>query len=185
MGKQVESIYLKRIIIKKEFCLILFVASMSGKSLFKLKNYEIHSITTVCDGKMNANIASWVMQSAMKGKCFLIALDKQDFTIELVKQSRILNVNFLAEDQVSLINKLGRKSGRNIDKFKFLKYELDHRGCPYLSDSIGYIQGKVINSVDSLDHEIFICETLAQKFLNKDKSPLRLNYLREKGLIRG
>jgi flavin reductase (DIM6/NTAB) family NADH-FMN oxidoreductase RutF len=155
------------------------------KSLLKYKNYDVHSISSVHEGKININIATWVMQAAMGGKMLCVALYKIDFTIELVRASGILIVNLLAKDQTNLIAKLGRKSGRNSDKFKNLKYELDERGCPFLTEAVGYVQCKVLHSTDAGDHEIFVCEVLKQIVLNQDKEVMTNNYLREKGLVRG
>lgn len=156
-----------------------------SKSVLKYKNYEVHSISSVHEEKINANIATWVMQASMGGKMICVALYKIDYTIELVRASGILNVNLLAKNQTNLISKLGRKSGRNSDKFKNLKYELDERGCPFLTEAIGYIQCKVLHSTDAGDHEIFVCEVLKQRVLNPDKEVLTNNFLREKGLVRG
>lgn len=155
------------------------------KSLLKYKNYDIHCVSTAHDGRINANIASWIMQVAMGGKMLCVALYKIDYTIELVRASNLLNVNLLAKEQTSLIAKLGRKSGRSSDKFKNLKYALDERGVPYLTDSIGYIQCKVLHSTDGGDHEIFVCEVLKQTVLNPEKEVMTVNFLREKGLVRG
>ncbi|MDR6561301.1 MULTISPECIES: flavin reductase family protein [unclassified Arcicella] len=158
-----------------------------GKSLLKYKNYDVHVITTVSAlGKINANIATWVMQSAMQGKFITVALYKTDYTIELVRESMILNVNLLAKDQAKkLITKLGRKSGRTSNKFVNLPFEIDERGCPYLTEAIGYVQCRCVGSIDSGDHELFVCEVLTQKVLNPDKEVLTNNYLRAEGLVRG
>lgn len=155
------------------------------KSLLKLKNYDVHSITTVSGDKMNANIATWVMQVAMGGKMVCVALYKIDYTIELVKESKILNINLLSTKQTGLIQKLGRKSGRDTDKFKNLKYALDDRGCPYLTEAIGYVQCKVLHSTDAGDHELFVCEVIKQVPLNTDQPVMTHHFLREKGLVRG
>lgn len=166
------------------------------RKLIKLKNYDVHSITSCLETeekdifgkskwKKNANIAIWIMQSAMGGKMLTVALDNTDYTYELVKASGVLNVNFLAKDQTKLIAKLGRKSGRDSDKFKNLAYGLDNRNCPYLTEAIGYIQCEVVNTVNSGDHDLFVCNVVGQKILNPEKTPLTHHYLREKGLIRG
>ncbi|MCU0469871.1 MAG: flavin reductase family protein [Arcicella sp.] len=112
---------------------------MPRRTILKYKNYDVHSITTVSPlGKINANIATWVMQSAMQGKFLTVALYKTDYTIQLVRESMILNVNLLAQDQAKkLIPKLGRKSGLSSNKFVNLPFELDERGCPFLTEAIG------------------------------------------------
>jgi len=155
------------------------------KSLLKYKNYDVHSITTSHAGNLNANIATWVMQTAMGGKVVCVALYKIDYTIELVRESKMLNINLLHAEQTNLINKLGRRSGKDSNKFKNLKFELDNRGCPFLTEAIGYVQCRVIHSTDAGDHELFICEVLKQVVLNPEKEVMTNNYLREKGLVRG
>lgn len=155
------------------------------KSLLKYKNYDVHSITTVQEGNYNANIATWVMQTAMGGKTVCVALYKIDYTIELVRASKTLNINLLHTGQTNLITKLGRRSGKDSDKFKNLKHDFDSRGCPFLTEAIGYIQCKVLHSTDAGDHELFVCEVLKQVVLNPEKEVMTNHFLREKGLVRG
>lgn len=156
---------------------------MRTLSLIKRKDYEVHAITTVYEGKMNANIATWVMQSAMKGKAMSVALAKEDYTIELVRKSGIFNINFLSQEQVNLVRLLGKRSGRQCDKFERLPYALDLRNCPYLLDSIGYIACEVLGSIDSLDHQVFVASVVEQKILHPEKVCLTYHYLREKGIV--
>jgi flavin reductase (DIM6/NTAB) family NADH-FMN oxidoreductase RutF len=158
-----------------------------GKRLLKYKNYDVHSITTVAGNpaRYNANIVTWLTQTDMGGKVLAVALYKTDYTIDLVRNSRVLNVNLLATDQTKLIRKLGQESGRERDKFKNLPYQLDNRGCPYLTEAIGYAQCQVVHSVDAGDHELFVCEVLKQVMIHPEKDVMTLALLREKKLIRG
>ncbi|MGF7218968.1 flavin reductase (DIM6/NTAB) family NADH-FMN oxidoreductase RutF [Spirosoma lacussanchae] len=174
------------------------------KRLLKFKNYDVHSITTITsDGQKNANIATWVMQTAMGGTHLVVALYKTDYTIELVRESGMLNVNLLATDQTSLIRKLGQQSGRpgsgrpiqgrpgsegkkrQTDKFRKLPYAVDVRGCPYLTEAIGYAQCQVLHTTDSGDHELFVCAVLKQVVLNPDKTVMTNDFIKEKKLVRG
>ncbi len=156
------------------------------RRLLKYKNYDVHSITvSTPDGRRNANIVTWLTQTAMGGKVLAVALYKVDYTIELVQESGILNVNLLATNQSGLIRQLGRQSGRDKDKFKNLPHAFDERGCPYLTEAIGYVQCRVIHSTDAGDHELFICEVLKQVVLNPDKTVMTNDFLKEKKLIRG
>lgn len=155
------------------------------KALLKFKNYDVHAVTTVSQSRLNANIATWIMQSAMQQRFLTVALYKTDYTIELVRESGLLNVNLLGQDQTGLITKLGRKSGRETNKFARLPYALDERGCPYLTEAIGYAQCVVHDRADSGDHEIFVCQVLAQRLLHPEAVPMTQHFLREKGLVRG
>ncbi|QJW91875.1 flavin reductase [Spirosoma taeanense] len=155
------------------------------KRLLKYKNYDVHSITTVADERRNANIVTWLTQTAMGGKVLAVALFKVDYTIELVRESGMLNVNLLGVDQTHLIRKLGQQSGRQKDKFRNLPHALDTRGCPYLTEAIGYAQCRVLHSTDAGDHELFICAVEKQVVLHPDKKVMTYRFLKEKKLIRG
>ncbi len=156
------------------------------KRLLKYKNYDVHSITTATpDGRRNANVVTWLMQTAMDGKTLAVALFKTDYTIELVRESGLLNVNLLATDQTGLVRKLGQQSGRDTDKFVRLPTALDPRGCPYLTEAIGYAQCRVINSIDAGDHELFVCAVVKQVVLHPEKTVMTYALLREKKLVRG
>lgn len=160
------------------------------KRLLKYKNYDVHSISSVAnpgrpEQRQNANIATWVMQTALGGTHIAVALYKTDYTIDLVAASGILNVNLLAQDQTGLIRKLGRQSGRDVNKFVRLPHAHDERGCPYLTEAVGYVQCRVLNSVDGGDHTVFICEVLKQVVLNPGKTVLTNDYLKENKLVRG
>ncbi|GAB2522549.1 flavin reductase family protein [Spirosoma aerophilum] len=155
------------------------------KRLLKYKDYDIHSVTTSANGKRNANIVTWLMQTDMGGKVLAVALYKVDYTIELVRESGILNINLLATDQTNLIRKLGQQSGRGRDKFKNLPHALDERGCPYLTEAVGYVQCRVMHSTDAGDHELFICEVLKQVVLHPDKDVMTNSLIKMKKLIRG
>jgi flavin reductase (DIM6/NTAB) family NADH-FMN oxidoreductase RutF len=155
------------------------------KQLLKYKNYDVHSVTTVANGRQNGNIVTWLMQTAMGGKVLAVALYQVDYTIELVRESGILNVNLLATDQTGLIRKLGQQSGRDRDKFKNLPHALDDRGCPYLTEAVGYVQCRVMHSTNAGDHELFICEVLKQVVLNPEKAVMTNDFLKDKKLIRG
>ncbi len=161
-----------------------------ARKLLKYKNYDVHAITTVAGAgtpevRYNANIATWVMQTAMGGTCLAVALYKIDYTITLVQESGILNVNLLAEDQTGLIARLGRQSGRDKDKLNRLPHALDDRGCPFLPEAIGYVQCRVTGQADSGDHMLFVCEVIRQVVLHPDKPVMTNNFLRAKGLVRG
>ena len=153
--------------------------------LTKLKNYEVHSVTSALGETLNANIATWVMQSALKGTHLTVAMATEDFTYELVSQTGRCNVHLLGRGQMNYINRLGRKSGRSGFKLKRIPYETDPFGLPILTESIGYFQCIVEGWLESGDHTLASCRIEKMISLNRDQIPLRVDDLRERGLIRG
>jgi flavin reductase (DIM6/NTAB) family NADH-FMN oxidoreductase RutF len=160
------------------------------RKLLKYKNYDIQAVTTVAGPdsdvpRHNANIVAWMMATDMSGSVIAVALYKVDYTIELVRESGILNVNLLATDQIGLVRKFGQQSGRTRDKLKRVPYRLDERGCAYLTEAIGYVQCRVLHSTDAGDHELFLCQVEKQVTLNPSKRVLTYALLREKKVVRG
>ncbi len=155
------------------------------KSLFKLKDYDVHAITSIDGSASNANIATWVMQTDMGKKYLTVALYKPDYTIELAKKSGILNIHWLGSDFTKHLNLLGRKSGRDFQKLAKISHIPDFRGCPVLSDAIGCLHVNIVSWADAGDHELAICQVEKQTLLHPEKEVLTLNYLREKKLVRG
>lgn len=155
------------------------------RSILKCKNYDVHSVGVRLGDITNFNITAWATQTAMGGKRIVVALHKPDYTLELVKASQFFSLNFLSEDQTRLVAKLGRSSGRDGNKLKGLEFAFDPNGFPYLTEAFGYANCRVLDWADGGDHEIAICEVVAQKILHPQKKLLTLNYLREKKLIRG
>lgn len=155
------------------------------RSLLKRKNYDIHAVGVSCRGRVNFNIVAWAMQTSMGGRHIAVALYKPDFTRELVQESGCFTLNFLATDQTRLIQKLGRKSGRETDKTKNLPFAFDAGGQPFLTEAVGYTCCQIIDWADGGDHDIAICQVLGQKILHPEKSMLTLDLLREKKMVRG
>jgi flavin reductase (DIM6/NTAB) family NADH-FMN oxidoreductase RutF len=156
------------------------------QKLLKYKNYDVQAVTVATpDGRKNANIVTWAMQVAMGGKMIGVALYKIDYTLELVRQAGRFNLNLLAQDQTRMIQRLGRQSGRDTDKFQKLPHALDEHGCPYLTEAIGYVQCRVLSFTDAGDHLLVVAEVDGQRVLHPEKTVLTHHYLREKKLVRG
>ncbi len=157
---------------------------MAHRSVLSFKDYEVHSVTTAHGPQHNANIATWVMQTALKGKGVAVALYKPSLTYELALASGMLNINLLAEDQKGLVGILGRKTGRMTDKFSRLPHAFDGRGCPYLTGAVGFVACEVLDTADALDHVLFSCAVLGQKVLNPGANVLTYRFLKENGYTR-
>lgn len=98
-------------------------------------------------------------------------------THEFIKKSGLFTVSILEETTpLSLIGQFGFKSGRDVDKFADVKYELTPQGLPYLIDNtLAYIEAKLIQDVDAGTHTIFIGEIIGAEVL-KQGNPMTYAY---------
>lgn len=87
------------------------------------------------------------------------------------------------ETPLKFIGLFGFRSGRDIDKFKNIKYKVGVTGAPIvLENTLAYLEAEVIASLDVGDHTIFIGKVVEGEIL-KEGEPLTYDYYHK--IIRG
>ncbi|EYE87660.1 hypothetical protein Q428_12150 [Fervidicella metallireducens AeB] len=82
---------------------------------------------------------------------------------------------------MNYIGHFGFKSGRDINKFTGVKYELSKKGVPYTTEySGGWIEAEVIEKIDVETHTVFIGKVLDGEVLGEDEPLTYANYHRIK-----
>jgi len=150
---------------------------MNARTLHKV-SYGLYIISSINDGKMNGQIANTVFQITNEPKTMAISINKENFTHEFIEKSGLFSVSILAESApMPFIGTFGFKSGRDIDKFKDIKYEL-HKdsSLPIIKDYVsGFLILKVIKSIDVFTHTIFIGEVIDGDIIS-DENPMTYDY---------
>ena len=85
-----------------------------------------------------------------------VALWKENLTHDLAQASGALAVHLLRDDQDALVYHFGLQSGRVMDKFSGLDYELGTTGTPLLRDCLAAFECRVVNRMDGGDHTVFL-----------------------------
>ncbi|MGB4043805.1 MAG: flavin reductase [Thermacetogeniaceae bacterium] len=149
---------------------------MDLKALYSI-SYGLYVIASKDGGRLNGQIANTVFQISNEPPTIAISINKQNLTHEFIMKSRLFTVSILDEETpLSLIGQFGFKSGREVDKFSEIKYELSPQALPYLVDNIlAYIEAKVIKDVDAGTHTIFIGEITDAEVLAQG-SPMTYAY---------
>jgi len=122
----------------------------------------------------------------MQPKRFICGIYHGTQTLINVEASGEFILQLLAAYQYRLVDLLGKKSGKTIDKIGRLQKRnelIDWNGFYVLKNCLAVIQLKVINSFEGGDHKGFLCDVMAYKNLNEG-DVLTLDKLREKKLIR-
>lgn len=155
------------------------------RKLLKLKNYDLHAITTRVGERCNANIVAWIMQTSRDPVLLTVALEKSDFTISQVTVSSQFVINLLSTEQTRLIRRFGQVSGHQRNKIRPGDLAFLPSGAPYLPEAIGFIECQVEHLYDSGDHALVVARPLSQKVLRPSAKVLTYHEVRELGLIRG
>lgn len=159
---------------------------MTRKKPWNRVNLPVYSISSKANGSTNMHIITYATAISMQPKRFICGIYHGTQTLENVEASGEFMLQLLNETQYRLLDLLGKKSGKKIDKISRLqkRNELaDWNGYPVLKNCLAVMQMKVINSFEGGDHRCFLCDVVAYKNLNEGEA-LTLDTLRQHKLIR-
>lgn len=126
-------------------------------------SYGLFVATTEFEGKHNGCITNTVMQVTTSPNQITIAINKQNYTNELIKKSKKLNVSIISQNaKFDLFKHFGFQTGREVDKFDgYSDYKIASNGVSYVTKGVNaVICAKVVGEVELDTHTIFICEVL-------------------------
>jgi flavin reductase (DIM6/NTAB) family NADH-FMN oxidoreductase RutF len=131
------------------------------------------AITTVSRGRANGLISLSAGSAGIIDEAprFQFGLTKYNFTHDLVIESGVAAMHFLSaadealEDSLNIIMALGGSSGRDGDKMASLRARPGVTGAPILLDALGYVEGRVVHSVDNDENTVFLCDVVGAEKL--------------------
>jgi len=149
---------------------------LDKKAFFKL-SYGLYILSTCWQDKQNGCVINTAVQVTSSPACISVAVSKDNYTNELIKNSKVFVVTALSKNaDMKLISEFGFKSGRDVDKFKSFNTNITENGIKYVTDDIvSVFNCKVINSVDMGTHTIFVGEVTDAKIL-RDEEALTYEY---------
>ncbi len=131
---------------------------MDKKTMYKL-TYGLFVLTSAVDGKDSGCIINTAGQVTSEPNRISIAVNKANFTHDLVKESGKFNVSILSEDaSFDIFKHFGFQSGRDVDKFAgYADCKRSANGLYYVTAGTnGYISATVEQSIDLGSHTLFI-----------------------------
>ena len=144
----------------------------ANKLMAGLRPFPV-AITTISQGRTNGLMSLSAGSAGIIDEAprFQFGLTKYNFTHDLVLESGVAAVHFLAADEslidtsLEILMGLGGSSGRDGDKLAPFRTKEGVTGVPILLDSLGYVEGRVVHSVDNDENTVFICDVVASEKL--------------------
>lgn len=136
-------------------------------------SYGLFVLTTKDGTKDNGCIINTAIQLTNQPTRIAIAVNKANYTREMILRSGVFNVSILNEDAaMEIFQRFGFQSGRSADKFQDCGYvERSANGLYYVKDAANaVISAKVVESHDVGTHTLFIAEVTEAKLLNCEPS---------------
>ncbi|MDD4074776.1 MAG: flavin reductase, partial [Eubacteriales bacterium] len=145
---------------------------VDNMAMFKL-SYGLFVLSAKDGKKDNACIINTVTQITGEPKRISIAVNKQNYTHDIVKKTGVFTVSVLSERApFALFERFGFASGRDTDKFDaFSSVARAKNGLLYLTEyANAFLSAKVVDMFDYGTHTLFIADVTEGKTLSDDAS---------------
>ena len=137
-------------------------------AMFKL-SYGLYVLTAKNGEKDNGCIINTVMQITDNPKRVAIAVNKANYTHDMIKNTGIFNLSVLTtEVPFKVFEHFGFQSGRDVNKFEYCSTEnRTENGLLYIPNyTNSYLSGKVVDAVDYGTHTLFIADITEAKVIS-------------------
>lgn len=153
---------------------------MNNTAFFKL-SYGLFMISAKSGDKLNGCIMNTVTQITDNPKQVSIALNKSGFTHDMIMNTKEAVVTVLSTSApFETFKHFGFQSGREVNKFENISYEVTPSGLPYLAEhSCAYLVCKITQTVDMGSHTLFLAEVTDAEITNPSETPLTYAYYHE------
>ncbi len=145
---------------------------MDTSVMFKI-GYGLYVLTAKDDAKDNGCVINTVMQVTSNPLQVAIAVNKKNYTNEMIQKTRKFNLSILSEKaDFEIYKHFGYQSGREVDKFaSFADVRRSPNCVLYITKGTNaYLSAYVQQEVDLGTHSLFIAQLVATESLSNDKS---------------
>ncbi len=126
-------------------------------------SYGLYIVSSRKGDKINGQCANSVFQITSDPVKIAIGINKNNLTHEYIKDSQVFSVSILDTNGLELVKNFGFRSGKEVDKFSGVNYQIGTTGAPLLQDCLAALECRVVGSLDMGTHTLFIGEaTCAQ-----------------------
>lgn len=145
---------------------------MDKKAMYKL-SYGLFVLTSAFEGRDNGCIINTGIQVTSEPNRISIAVNKTNYTRELIEKSGQFNLSVLSEAAgFEVFRHFGFQSGRDVDKFAaYPDCKRSANGLYYVTAGTNaYISAAVEQAIDLGSHMLFIASVNAMEVLSRDPS---------------
>lgn len=132
---------------------------MNTKVLRNL-SYGVYVVSTMDKDRPTGCTANSIMQITSTPPTLAASINHDNYTNQCIKATGLFAVSIISEKtDPSVIGTFGFRSGKDTDKFADIPYEMV-AGVPVLTHCSGCIICKVINSMETSTHTVFLGEVI-------------------------
>ncbi len=155
------------------------MTQIDPKVLFNI-GYGLYAVMSSDGKKDNALIVNTVCQLTSEPLLVAVAINKANYSHDIIKESGKMNVCPLSEDApFSLFEKFGMQSGRDKNKLEGVKIQRAENSVAYPEEYVNsFFSLEVKSYIDVGTHGLFICAVTQTKTLS-DKPTMTYTYYQQ------
>jgi flavin reductase (DIM6/NTAB) family NADH-FMN oxidoreductase RutF/rubredoxin len=150
------------------------------EALYKI-SYGLYIVSSGDSSHGNGYISNTVFQITADPSRFAVASNKKNFTTGLISKHKAFSISVLEQETApDILGRFGFKSGRDINKMEGMSVVYGETGVPIvLNSAVAYMECRVVESIDTGTHILFIGELIQSVLLDPKKDPLTYSYYRQ------
>lgn len=137
-----------------------------NKKAFRDMSYGVYVVSTKDGTKDVGCVANSAMQITSTPATIAVSVNHDNYTNGCIAKSGVFALSILPETiDANVIGTFGFKSSRDTDKFSSVA-SIEKSGVRVIADATAYIVCKVINTMETETHTVFLGEVLDADVLN-------------------
>lgn len=109
-------------------------------------------------GQETGLLASWVQQASFAPPAFTVAVNAKRYLNDWLRESPQVAINIVGESQKQFLGHFGRGFEPDQPAFDGLSIARSPGGLPVLCDALGWLEGRVKQSMSAGDHIVYLVE---------------------------
>lgn len=146
-----------------------------NNNVFRNLSYGVYILSCKIDDKYTGCTVNSIMQITSNPATIALSVNHDNYTHFCIEKTKRISVSILSENSNPLaIGTFGFRSGRDINKFEIIPYNLVD-GLPVIKDACAYLICEIKDKIETSTHTLFIADVLNGDILN-DKVPMTYSY---------
>ena len=130
------------------------------KKVLRNLSYGVYVVTSKDEDRNIGCVANSIMQVTSNPSVIAVSINHDNYTNKVIKENNKFGVSILKETtDAKIIGTFGFKSSKNNDKFDGINFK-EISEIPVLENTCGYMVCKVIDTMETSTHTIFLGEVI-------------------------
>lgn len=132
-------------------------------------------------GEETGMLASWLQQASFEPPAVTLAVNKKRYLNDWLQPGAFVALSLVGETQKQLLGHFGKGFEPGQPAFEGQLTEQTPAGITVLAEALGWMEGKISNSIDAGDHQVYVVNITDGKAFEKLSTEKPFVHIRKTG----